>query len=106
MKDKNLDNELGNLIKQSFQEVKMDDAFKERLFEMKASVKPLSPLERFLEKEISIPVSSISAAASVMLIAGGVLLNSLLLPGEIPQPKYEIIEMRLSEVQGQNNDIS
>jgi len=98
--DLNLDENIKDLFQKNMTDIKLDNFFKEKLIAMKNDVKPVSPVRAFLEKEICIPVASVSAAAGVMIIVAGFLINSLLLPGEIPQPKYQIIEMmQISEAQ-------
>lgn len=88
------DKELKGFFKKSFDDIKMKDSLKDKLISVKDTVKPMTPFERFLETEIVIPTASLTAAAAIVLVAGGVFLNSLISPGEIPEPKYQIIEMR------------
>ena len=94
-----VDEKIKGIFLENMQEVTMNKELREKLIPTKEDLRQPSFLEKFLEKEICIPVSSFSAAAAIMIIATGVLINSLLLPGEVPEPKYQIIELQASPSQ-------
>jgi hypothetical protein len=100
----NNDKELKGVFKKSFDDIKMKDNLKDKLISIKDIAKPMTPFERFLETEIVIPTASLIAAATIVLVAGGVFLNSLILPGEIPEPKYQVIEMKPTAMIQNGND--
>lgn len=82
------------IFEENMHEITMDSAFRARLIALKENMKPLSPGQRFLEKEICLPLYPLSAAAAVLFIAAAALVSVFLLPGEVPQPEYRIIEMQ------------
>ena len=105
MKDKNsFEDGIKDLFCETVDGITMDNNFRKKLLTIKDEIKPQTSLEKFLEYEIRIPTVSVSAAALVILLAGGAFLNTLLLPGQIPQPKYQIIEMRPTAIHYNGGD--
>ncbi len=101
-----VDEKIKGIFLENMKEVTMHKALKEKLISAKEDLRQPSFLEKFLEKEICIPMSSVSAAAGIMIIATGVLINTLLLPGEVPEPNYQIIEMQASQSQPYQEGLS
>ncbi|MGF7185204.1 hypothetical protein GGQ84_001290 [Desulfitispora alkaliphila] len=94
--DKQTGDDIRFLFKENVSDMSLGEDRKRELIMMKDRVKPMSPVEKFLEKEICIHVSSLTTAAGAMVVAVGLLFNALLLPGDVPEPKYQIIEMHNS----------
>lgn len=90
-----LDQEIKTMLGDNLHDMHLNDEFKQQIISMKENIKPISPLQKFLNKEIRVPVSSVSAVAGVMIIGVGMFFNTILLPGKIPEPKYQIIEMQI-----------
>ncbi|KAB3529207.1 hypothetical protein [Alkaliphilus serpentinus] len=90
MKEKNHKG-LEDLIKATLRDelisIEVDDGFIEKTLTISKGITPSTALERFLEREIAIPVSF---AAIGCLLAIGLLVNTLLIPKELSHPKYEI----------------
>ncbi len=90
-----LDQEIKAMLGDNLHDIHLNDELKQQIISMKENIKPLSPLQKFLNKEIRIPVSSVSVVVGVMILGVGMFFNTLLLPGDIPEPKYQIIEMQI-----------
>ncbi|SET76451.1 hypothetical protein SAMN05660297_03427 [Natronincola peptidivorans] len=93
-----LDTRIKGFFSEAAGDVKIEADFKKKLLKIPEEQKPLSPFSRFLEKEICIPVFSLPAFAAILLLLVGISANNLLLPGDLPQPKYEIIEISHDEL--------
>lgn len=89
----NVDEQMKNLFSHSLEGLTLTDGQKQKLVSIKDTVNPLTPWERFLEKEITIPVPTFAAVVGVAAVSVIFICSSLLLPGDVPQPTYQIIEM-------------
>lgn len=96
--DNSLDKTIENFFDEAVGDLRMDTSFKKKLLAIPEEEKSLSPFSRFLEREICIPMFSIPAFAAILMILIGISAHSLLLPGDLPQPKYEIVEMSHDEL--------
>ncbi|OEF95683.1 hypothetical protein [Desulfuribacillus alkaliarsenatis] len=87
-------------IKQLFSEntksITLNDGQKQKLIAMRHKAQTQTPMRRFMETEIRIPMPAFSAVTVACLAAGFMFLSSLLLPGDVPQPRYQIIEMQMA----------
>ncbi|MCR3921033.1 MAG: hypothetical protein NUK65_00745 [Firmicutes bacterium] len=96
MKDKehSLDQQIKNLFAEHVSEVTMDNALREKLLAQQRSELTMSPVQRFLEREVTISLTTVTVVAGAMVLVVGLLLQTLFLPGDVPTPKYKIIEMQ------------
>ena len=101
-----LEPKIKKIFRENMSSISMDSSLREKLISLPETVKPASPVERFLEKEICVPAYSVSAAAGVIVVIAGFLASTLLLPGEIPQPGYRIMEMQACQVRPDQEEIN
>ena len=97
------DQNIKQLFKESTESISLSQVQTQKLVSMRSDIKPMSPWQRFLDKEICIPMSAFSVTTAAVMVAGLLFFHSLLLPGDVPQPKYQIIEMSIASSQEFSN---
>src|SRR5690554_2453233 len=93
-----LDQQIHSLFAKKMSTVTLDDNLRNKLLAQQEDVAPLSPWQQLMETEVSISLSSFTAATAAMVLVVGLLLQTLFLPGEVPEPKYKIVEMQAAQV--------
>ncbi|NLM46614.1 MAG: hypothetical protein GX200_07420 [Firmicutes bacterium] len=96
--EQQLDREIRHFFTELMSEITLDDSLRVKLLARQKDIMPLSSWQRFLEKEVSISLAPLTLAAAAMVLACGLMLKTLFLPWEIPEPKYRIIEMQAAQV--------
>lgn len=99
----NVDEQMKTLFSNSIEGISLTDTQKQNLVSIKDTVKPLKPWELFLEKEISIPIPTFATVVGVAAVSVIFICSSLLLPGDVPQPTYQIIEMYATNTEALTN---
>lgn len=90
MFNKSIDAVIKPALQDHLDTIEAEASFIERVISASKETNPYTPLQRFLEMEIRIPISMAVVSCVVVL---GIFANSLLLPKELPSPSYEILNM-------------
>ncbi|MDR5659269.1 hypothetical protein RH915_07185 [Serpentinicella sp. ANB-PHB4] len=90
------DEQFNRLIKETFEasvaSIHVDDSFKNKLLSIPQQCKKQSAWSKFLEREITLPLLPLSAFAVILIFVSTMTLSTFILPGELPEPEFEIIE--------------
>ncbi|HHX74979.1 MAG TPA: hypothetical protein GX699_08770 [Firmicutes bacterium] len=97
-REQQLDKKIRRLFAEEMSAITLNDSLRKKLLARQQDITPLSPWQRFLEKEVTVSFAPLTLAAVVMVLACGLVLATLFLPGDIPEPKYRIIEMQAAQV--------
>jgi len=91
------DRDIKNLFHQSLQDVSLTENSKNKLYNIPINTKKQSFLQNFLEREIIIPLPSLAIFTSLAVVLVGMYIGNLILIKDIPEPRYEIINIQTME---------
>lgn len=89
-----IEKDIKNLFNQSVKNIGLTEHSKNKLYNIPHNIETQTPLQRFLEKEIIIPLPSLAIFTSLAIMLIGVYIGNIMLIDDVPSPRYEIINMQ------------
>lgn len=91
------DEQIKNIFHQSVENINLTNESRNKLYDIPLNTKKQSLIQKLLEKEIVIPLPSLAICTSLAIMLVGIYISNLILINDIPEPKYEIINMQTLE---------